>query len=111
MKAPEIHAFGEFVLEVDERRLSKAGRVVPLAPKAHDLLALLVRRAGTLVTKRELLDTIWPDAAVEEGILSVHVSALRKALGDDGAGDKCIETVSRSGYRFIAPVTRRTPAR
>ena len=48
---------------------------------------------------------MWPEAFVEEGILAVHVSALRKALGDTRRPARCIETVSRTGYRFIAPVT------
>ena len=102
----EAYEFGEFVLDVDERRLSRAGAVVPIQPRAHDLLVTLVRRAGTLVTKRELLDLVWHDASVEEGILSVHVSALRRML-TSGGGSECIETVPRAGYRFTAVVRRR----
>jgi DNA-binding winged helix-turn-helix (wHTH) protein/tetratricopeptide (TPR) repeat protein len=101
--AHEIYEFGGCVLDVGERRLSKAGAIVTLAPKAHDLLVVLVRRSGTLVTKQELLDAVWHDAHVEEGILSVHVSALRKAL------DGCIETVPRAGYRFTSDVRRKAP--
>ena len=91
-------------LDVSERRLSRDRQNVPLPPKAHDLLVQLVRNAGRLVTKRELLDQVWAGSFVEEGILSVHISALRKALGDDNRSPRFIETVSRSGYRFIAPV-------
>jgi tetratricopeptide (TPR) repeat protein len=69
-----------------------------------DLLVQLVRRAGALVTKRELLEAVWPDAFVEEGIVAVHVSALRKALGDQRQPASYIQTVSRSGYRFVAGV-------
>ena len=103
----EIYEFGEFALDVVERRLSKGDRVIPLEPKAHDLLVALVRRGGRLVTRPELLQEVWPDAHVEEGIVSVHVSSLRRALGDRG----CIETVSRAGYRFTAEVVRRPAAR
>src|SRR5262245_34784849 len=99
------HAFGGFVLEIDERRLTDAGRPVALSPKAYDVLVALVRRPGQLVTKRELLDTVWPDAFVEEGILTVHVAALRKALNDTAQPPQIIETVRRSGYRFVAPVS------
>ena len=74
--------------------------MVPLAPKAHDVLVALVRRAGTLVTKRELLDLVWRDVSVEEGVLSVYVSALRKSLGECGETATYIETVPRAGYRF-----------
>jgi DNA-binding winged helix-turn-helix (wHTH) protein/tetratricopeptide (TPR) repeat protein len=101
----ELYRFGEFTLEVQDRRLSRGSSTVPLAPKAHDLLVMLVRRAGRLVTRQELLDLVWPDAFVEEGILSVHVSGLRKALAESNGSHTYIETVPRSGYRFVAPVT------
>ena len=100
----ELYRFGEFTLDVQDRRLSRGSSTVPLAPKAHDLLVTLVRRAGRLVTRQELLDLVWPDAFVEEGILSVHVSGLRKALGESNGSHTYIETVPRSGYRFVAPV-------
>ena len=106
----EVYAFGPCVLDVGERRLWHAGRLVPLAPKAHELLVALVRRAGTVVTKRELLDLVWGDVAVEEGILSVYVSALRKALDRSADDPDYIETVPRLGYRFAAIVVRRPVA-
>ena len=104
MAGGERYEFGDFTLDVSERRLCRRGQPVALEPKAHDVLAALLRRAGRLVSKRDLLNLVWPDSFVEEGILAVHVSSLRKALGY-GGGDKCyIETVPRSGYRFIEPV-------
>ncbi|HQQ76012.1 MAG TPA: winged helix-turn-helix domain-containing protein [Thermoanaerobaculia bacterium] len=104
MAERESYRFGDMTLDVAERRLSRGGRSVPLAPKGHDLLVHLVRNAGRLVTKGELLEHVWAGSFVEEGILSVHVSALRRALGDDRRSRRYIETVSRAGYRFIAPV-------
>ena len=101
----ETYEFGGFTLEIGERRLSHNGEPVALAPKALDLLVALVRRAGRLISKQELLDSVWPESFVEEGILTVHVSALRKALGDTSRPPRYIETVARSGYRFIASVT------
>ena len=106
MGGREVFHFGEFTLEVAERRLTHGGEVIRLSPKAHDVLVLLLRQAGRLVTKDELLSKVWPETCVEEGILTVHVSALRKAFGDDTRSSGYIETVSRSGYRFVAPVTR-----
>jgi DNA-binding winged helix-turn-helix (wHTH) protein/lipoprotein NlpI len=100
----ERYEFGEFVLEVSERRLSENGQAVPLEPKTFDLLVALVRQAGRLATKQELLGLVWPESFVEEGILAVHVSALRKVLGDSGRGRQYIETVARSGYRFVCAV-------
>lgn len=106
----ERYTFGAFTLDVAERRVARQGQDVTLAPKAHDVLVELVRRAGRLVRKRELLDLVWPDSFVEEGILAVHVSSLRKVLGDDSRQAAFIETVPKTGYRFIAPVTSASPS-
>jgi DNA-binding winged helix-turn-helix (wHTH) protein/tetratricopeptide (TPR) repeat protein len=111
MAPAEIYEIGDFVLDVTERRLSQRGVDVTLPPKAFDLLVALVRRAGTLVSKRELLDIVWPGTSVEEGIISVHVSALRKILGTSGNGSDGIETVPRIGYRFAAAAARRPSSR
>jgi len=103
--ARDLYSFGEFTLDVPDRRLTRHATSVHLAPKTYDVLVTLIRRAGRLVTKHELLDGVWPAIFVDEGILTVHVAALRKALGDRKRPPVYIETVSRSGYRFIAPVT------
>lgn len=109
MTKRERYEFGDFTLDVLERRLSRSSEAVHLAPKAYDLLVELVRESGRLITKEELLARIWPEAFVEEGILTVHVSQLRKALGDAQRPPAYIETVPRSGYRFIARVTPGVP--
>jgi DNA-binding winged helix-turn-helix (wHTH) protein/tetratricopeptide (TPR) repeat protein len=106
----ETYTFGGFTLDVQERRLSRHAEHLALAPKAFDLLVTLVRRAGRLISKPELLESVWPESFVEEGILTVHVSALRKLLGDTSRTPRFIETVSGSGYRFIAPVGKQTQA-
>jgi DNA-binding winged helix-turn-helix (wHTH) protein/TolB-like protein/Tfp pilus assembly protein PilF len=77
---------------------------VNLTPKAFDLLVFLVERTGHLCQKDQLMKALWPDSFVEEGNLAVMVSLLRKALGDERGHQQYIETVSKSGYRFIAPV-------
>jgi DNA-binding winged helix-turn-helix (wHTH) protein/tetratricopeptide (TPR) repeat protein len=102
----EIFYFGEFTLETEERRLRRGTETVRLAPKAFDVLVALVQRSGHVVSKDELLARVWSDSFVEEGILTVHVSALRKKLGDEKRTSTYIETVARSGYRFVAPVRR-----
>jgi DNA-binding winged helix-turn-helix (wHTH) protein/cytochrome c-type biogenesis protein CcmH/NrfG len=104
MVSSETFHFDEFTLDVPERRLLRGGDVVRLAPKAYDVLVALVRQRGHLVTKHELLTRLWPGLFVEEGSLNVCVSALRKALGEDARRPTYIETVARSGYRFIAAV-------
>lgn len=107
MHKQERYEFGDFALDVAERRLSRLGQPVRLEPKAYDVLVELVREAGRLVTKQELLARVWPESFVEEGILTVHISSLRKALGDLDRPPKCIETVPRSGYRFIARIAQK----
>src|SRR6266436_757670 len=98
---PERYRFGPFELQPDKRRLLKDDATISLRPRAFDLLAALVERAGHLVTKDELLDRVWPKTVVEEAALHVHVSALRKVLGSDA-----ITTVSGRGYQFTLPVTK-----
>jgi DNA-binding winged helix-turn-helix (wHTH) protein/uncharacterized protein HemY len=100
----EVFHFDEFTLDVRERRLLRGAEVVRVSPKAYDVLVALVQQRGRLVTKDELLKRIWPESFVEEGGLTVHMSALRKALGEDAHRPIYIETVARSGYRFIAAV-------
>src|SRR5262245_1318760 len=100
----EVFHFDEFTLDVQERRLLRGAEAVRLPPKAYDVLVELVRQRGRLVTKERLLKCLWPKSFVEEGSLNVYVSALRKALGEDAHRPAYIETVARSGYRFIAPV-------
>jgi len=92
-----------FRLDPARRVLWKGDELLPVAPKAIDLLAALLRRAGQVVTKEELLREVWPDTFVEEANLSVLVAQLRKALVTQGKPP--IETVHRRGYRFVGSVT------
>ncbi len=109
MSAPrthELYRFGPFRLDVTERQLMRDGRPVALRSKVFDTLVALVRRPGRLVTREALIQAVWPDAIVEEGNLSHNVSALRKALDDDG--ELFVATVPRSGYRFVHPIEAAT---
>jgi len=101
-----VYAFGPFRLDPAERRLLRGDEPVPLPPKLLDTLVALVEADGRLVAKEALMQRLWPDTVVEEVNLARNVSLLRKALGelDDGRG--YIETVPKSGYRFIEPVTK-----
>jgi len=102
--AARVYQFDSFLLDQLERRLLRDGNAVELRPKAFDLLSVLVERAGHLVTKEELLETVWPDAFVEEANLSVNITMLRRALGQRTGGQHYIETVRKLGYRFVAEV-------
>ena len=99
--------FEPFELNLFERSLKKARDAVPLGGRAFDLLLALIERSGETVGKNELIAQVWPDVTVEEGSLRVHMSALRKALGDGKmGGQRYIENVLGRGYRFVAPVMR-----
>src|SRR5688572_4708629 len=74
----EVFHFGEFTVDVRERKLQRGADAIHLAPKAFDVLVALLRHPARLVSKDELLARVWPDSFVEEGILTVHVSALRR---------------------------------
>ncbi len=99
-----IYEFGSFRLEVAERRLQRAEEIIPLPPKAFDLLLVLIAQPGHLLEKEELLAAVWPDAVVEEVNLANTISLLRKALGEGAQEQRFIETVPRRGYRFVAEV-------
>ncbi len=100
------YEFGEFRFEAGNLLLFKDSEIVPLAPKTGEVLLALVEAGGKLITKQELLDRVWADTFVEEANLTQHISALRKALGEDKNGRKFIETIPRKGYRFVAEVEK-----
>ena len=99
------YEFGPYRLVPSERLLLREGEPVALAPKAFETLVALVRRAGRLSEKEELLKEVWPDAFVEESNLTQNVFAVRRALGPADDGKPYIETVPKRGYRFLAAVT------
>src|SRR6266567_3162360 len=84
---------------------------VLLAPKAFDVLRYLVEHSGRLVPHDELLEALWPKTHVQPEVLKSHIAAIRAVLGDDARKPMFIETMSRRGYRFIAPVTDGASAR
>jgi predicted ATPase/DNA-binding winged helix-turn-helix (wHTH) protein len=101
----ESFLFGPFRLLTTQRALLEDERPVRLGSRALDILIALVARPGELLGKRELVQIVWPDTTVVEANLTVHVAALRRALGDGQAGNRYIVNSPGRGYRFIAPVT------
>ena len=101
--------FGGFRLSVPRMELTRDGVTVPLGSRAAEILLFLLRHAGNAVNKDALLAAIWPDRVVEENNLTVHMSALRRALGDSAAGTRFIRTEPGRGYRFVAAVTEEAP--
>ena len=82
-------------------------RRLDLAPRAFAVLRHLVEHQGRLITKEELLTTVWRDAIVSDAALASGIRDLRRALGDSSAAPRYIQTVHRRGFRFIGPVNRR----
>lgn len=89
----------------DQGKLSAGDDSLHLEPKVMEVLVYLARHAGRVVSRDELLDAIWPDCFIQDGVLSRHVSELRRVLGDDARSPRFIETIPKRGYRLIAEVS------
>ena len=98
------YEFGAFRLVPAERQLLRENQTVTLPPKAFQALAILVQNHGHAVTKKQLIETLWPDSFVEESNLNHYISLVRKALGDGTNGERYIETLPKLGYRFRGDV-------
>src|SRR6202795_708214 len=102
----DVLSFGPFSLFAAERLLKKGDEPIPLGDRALDILIALAERPGEVVTRKDLISTVWPDVTVEEANLRFQIAALRKALGDGRDGARYISNVAGRGYCFVAPVTR-----
>ncbi len=100
----DTYEFGPFRLDVPKRVLLREGERVALAPKALDMLIVLVRHQGQVLEKDRLMELLWPDTVVEEANLPLNVSALRKALRESPGERKYIVTVPGRGYKFAAEI-------
>lgn len=107
MDGGQILEFDGFTVDLGRRLLLRDEKPVALTPKAFDTLAALLENPGEVLGKDELLARVWPDAYVEEGILTQNIYTLRKVFQEAGGGRAYIETIPRRGYRFAGPVTQR----
>src|ERR1700683_5341528 len=98
------YRFDDVQIDGQSFRLLKAGKVVPIEPKALNLLIFLVESRGRLVERRELIDAVWNDAFVTDHVLNRAIGQLRKALSDDHKQPPYIQPAPTLGYRFIAKV-------
>jgi DNA-binding winged helix-turn-helix (wHTH) protein/Flp pilus assembly protein TadD len=106
----DIYVFGDFRLNLatgclDRREEDGAYQRVAIGERALEVLGVLVRRAGQVVSKQDIMAAVWPNSAVD-GNLTVQISALRRIMDDPRTGQNCIGTVSRRGYRLTVPVIR-----
>jgi DNA-binding winged helix-turn-helix (wHTH) protein/Tol biopolymer transport system component len=104
LPAATCYEFGPFRLDLRRRQLLRGDEVVPLTPKAFDLLRVLVTHADRVIEKDELMKRVWPDSYVGEDSLTQNVAVLRKVLGDASDSPKYIATIHKHGYRFVAYV-------
>jgi DNA-binding winged helix-turn-helix (wHTH) protein len=102
--ASQRFRFDRFALDIDDRRLRRDGEPVDLSARYFDALSLLVREAGTLVSKDRFMAEVWSGIPVTDEALTQCIKSLRRALGDDAGSPRLIETVPKHGYRFIARV-------
>ncbi len=103
------YCFDDFHVDPEAWNLYRDGEVIHLEPTVLKLLVFLIRNRDRLVTKEELMDTVWGDTVVSESALSKAVARLRKALDDDPGAPRYIETVHSRGYRFVAKVEEAAP--
>ena len=108
--APVRFRFGDVEVDVGAMRVVRGGVPVELEPKVFDLLVFLARNPGRVVGKEEILERVWDGAFVTDNALARAVAQLRRALGDDAAHARYIETVRTRGYRFVADVEPRDPS-
>jgi len=97
--------FADCVLDAESYSLARYGQPVAVEPQVFDLLLLLARNAGRLVTKDQIVEEIWNGRIVSEATISARVNAARTAVGDNGKDQKIIRTVTRRGLELIVPVT------
>jgi DNA-binding winged helix-turn-helix (wHTH) protein/dipeptidyl aminopeptidase/acylaminoacyl peptidase len=101
-----MYRFGQFQVSTESRRLSTmSGDDIPLTPRVFDLLVKLVESEGRILSKNEILESVWQDCVVEESNLSQSIFVLRKALGESTQSPLYIRTIPTRGYRFIGDVS------
>jgi DNA-binding winged helix-turn-helix (wHTH) protein len=102
--AKQLYEFGSFRVDAEKELLLREDETVPLAPKAFQILLVLIRSKNEVVTKDELMKAVWPDTFVEEANISRNIFLLRKALGDSPQDHQYVVTVPGRGYRFTEEV-------
>src|SRR5689334_7931262 len=100
-----VFAFGDCRLDLKRRELRRAGELVALEPKVFDLLAFLVQHHDRVVSRDDLIDSVWQGRIVSDSAVTTRLNAARRAVGDDGTAQRLIRTFTRKGIRFMGDVT------
>jgi TolB-like protein len=98
------YSFENYCLDADRRELKRGSELIAIGPKVFDLLLFLVQNREQVVTRDDLLESVWGGRIVSESTLTSHINAVRKAIGDTGKEQRLIRTVSRRGLRFVGKI-------
>jgi len=99
-----LFLFNNYVLDYQRRELRKGDAAVALEPQVFDVLVYLIENRDRVVSKDDLIASVWAGRIVSESTLTSRINAVRKAIGDTGEKQACIRTFARKGFRFVAPV-------
>jgi DNA-binding winged helix-turn-helix (wHTH) protein len=102
--------FGAYEIDVERRELRRAKTPVHVEPQVFDLLVYLVRNRDRVVSKDDLIASVWGGRIVSHSTLTSRINAARKAVGDSGEDQKLIRTVARKGFRFVGTVRAQSNA-
>jgi TolB-like protein len=102
--------FAGNVLDTDRRELRRDGELVALEPQVFDVLVYLLANRDRVVSKDDLIESVWSGRIVSDSAVTTRINAVRRSVGDDGAGQQVIRTVQRKGFRFVAEVRDEQPA-
>lgn len=103
---PMNYRFGPFELDLAKVELRANGMLRPLEPQVFALLALLIENRERLVTKDEIIEKVWDGRVVSESAIASRIKSARKAIDDDGIGQRFIKTIHRQGFRFVSSARR-----
>src|SRR3981081_1037487 len=99
-----ILSFSDCEIDVERREVRRAGVPVHVEPQVFDLLVYLTRNRERVITKDDLIDSVWSGRIVSDSTLTSRINAARKAIGDSGAGQRLIRTIPRKVFRFVGAV-------
>src|SRR6188508_600666 len=98
------YTFSEFEIDLNQQELRRLGQAVHIEPQVFDVIVLLVRNHDRIVSKDELIETIWNGRIISEAALSSRINSARRALGDNGTDQAFIRTLHKRGFRFVGNV-------
>ena len=108
-KAENFFRFDDITVDVENFRVQKNGRSVALTPRAFDVLLFLLQNSSRVVEKQEIFDQVWKNTFVSDNALTRVIREIRHGLDDNATDPRYIETITKRGYRFIAPKSERSP--